>query len=153
MFSHASTSSAVKVHVYGYALSTELIFAYRNVTLHSLSIRVPENSDHLTVLELRKLKLYPAPLFTDIARGYLSIPASSASAERLFGDAGYQQGARRQHETSSVTEMLLMIRSYVKARIADHQAQNGILSGRADSVRFLAEQIAKSIHEKDNTRL
>ncbi len=32
----------------------------------------------------------------DAARAFLSMQASSASAERLFRDAGYQKGTRRQ---------------------------------------------------------
>ncbi len=49
----------------------------------------------------------------DAARAFLSISASSASAERLFGDAGYQEGTLRQGTGSLVTEMLLMVRRYV----------------------------------------
>lgn len=35
--------------------------------------------------------------FMDGAGAYLSIQASSASADRLFGDAGIQEATRRQH--------------------------------------------------------
>ncbi len=47
-----------------------------------------------SVVDLRKRQLSLAPLFLDAARAFLSIRASSASAERLFGDAGYQEGTR-----------------------------------------------------------
>ncbi len=55
-----------------------------------------ENS---TARDLSKRKLYFVILFVDVARAYLSIQASSASAEHLFGDAGYQEGTRRQPAT------------------------------------------------------
>ncbi len=53
--------------------------------------RSVENS---SVVDLRERRLSLAPLFLDAARAFLSIQASSASAERLFGDAGYQEGTR-----------------------------------------------------------
>ena len=52
-------------------------------------------ADTSSTSDLRQRKLYLAPLFIEAARAYLSIQASSASAERLFGDAGYYEGARR----------------------------------------------------------
>ncbi len=48
------------------------------------------------LIDLRKQRLYLEPLFLETARAVLSIQASSASAELLFGDAGYGEGVRRQ---------------------------------------------------------
>ena len=101
-----------------------------------------ENS---SILQLRKQKLYFAPLFTEAALGYLSIQASSASTERLFGEAGLQKGTRHQHTDSTLTEMLLIIRSYVRTRMQDCSAQNGFLSRRAQCVKELSEDIAREI--------
>ena len=58
--------------------------------------------------------------FAEPARAYLSIQASSASAERLFGDAGYQEGVRRQHVETGIAEMLLTIRYLIQQRTNAH---------------------------------
>ena len=75
----------------------------------------------------------------------LSIQASSAAAERLFGDAGYYEGLRRQNTESSYTEMLLLIRSFVSSRIDGATKQVGFLSSRAQVVKDTAEEIAREI--------
>lgn len=100
--------------------------------------------------DLRKRKMYLAPLFIDAARAFLSVQASSASAERLFGDAGYCEGTRRKHGESSVTEMLLMIRSYVRAQIDYASTHNAFLSSRAHFLKDLAFKIAALIENKDD---
>ncbi len=89
------------------------------------------------VIDLRKQKLYLAPLFLEAARAILSIQASSASAERLFGDGGYQEGARRQTGDSSVTAMLLLIRSCVRSRLDNTLRKRGFISWRAQAFQFL----------------
>ncbi len=106
--------------------------------------RSVENS---SVVDLRKRRLSLAPLFLDAARAFLSIQASSASAERLFGDAGYQEGTRRQGTGSPVTEMLLMVRSYVVAHLNSPSRQTGFISNRAQAVKELAEAIATELEE------
>lgn len=66
------------------------------------------------VSQLRKRKIYFVPVFIDAVRTFISIQTSSASAGRLFGDAGYHESTCLQHGNSAVTEMLLMIRGYVR---------------------------------------
>ncbi len=88
-----------------------------------------------------------APLFLDAARAFLSIQASSASAERLFGDARYQKGIRRQGTGSPATEMLLMVRSYVVAHLNSPSRQTGFIGNRAQAVKELAEAIATELEE------
>ncbi len=83
------------------------------------------------------------------ARAFLSIQAASASAERLFGDAGYQEGTRRQATGSSVTEMLLMVRSYVVTQIKSALKQARFIRSRAHAVKELAEDIAIVLEELD----
>ncbi len=73
--------------------------------------------------------------------------ARSASAERLFGDAGYQEGTRRQGTGSPVTEMLLMVRSYVVAHLNSPLRQAGFISNRAQAGKELAEAIATELEE------
>lgn len=101
-----------------------------------------------SVTDLRNRNLLLAPLFIDLARAFLCIQASSASIERVFGDAGYQEGSRRQHTQDSVTEMLFLIRSFVKSRIESATRQTEFLSRRANGVKELAEEIAKLIEQK-----
>ncbi len=73
--------------------------------------------------------------------------ASSASAERLFGDARYQEGTRRQVTGSPVTEVLLVVRSYVVAHLKSPSRQTGFVSNRAQAVKELAEAIARELEE------
>ncbi len=89
----------------------------------------------ISVADLCKRKFYLPPLFLDASSACLSTQSSSASAERQFGDAGYQEGFRRQHGESSVIEMLLMIRSFVHSRIANASRQKGFLSSRAQDAK------------------
>lgn len=42
---------------------------------------------HGNVTDLRKKKIYLAPLYIELAGAFLSIQASSAVAERFFGDS------------------------------------------------------------------
>lgn len=85
----------------------------------------------------------------DVARAYLSIQASSAPAERLFSDAGLQEGARRQHTDPSTSEMLLTIRHLVIMRtrpdLLANVAQRGPLSVEATAIYNLAVEIAEKI--------
>ncbi len=97
--------------------------------------RTIENS---TVMDLRKEKLYLAPLFLEAAHAFLSIQASSAFAERLFGDAGFRERARRQTGDPSVTEMLLLIRSYVHSRLDSAHRQRGFIRRRAQAFKEIA---------------
>ena len=99
--------------------------------------------ENLSVIELRRKKLYLAPIFIDAARAYLSVQASSAAAEGLFSDAGHLEGTRRTQCDTSVTEMLLFIRSYVKMHLSRAPAQKGFLSGKAGSVKSIAVDIAR----------
>ncbi len=71
--------------------------------------------------------------------------SSSASTERLFGNAGCQGGFRRQHTESSVTEMLFMSRSFAHSRTDNAPKQQEFLSSRAQAVKDLAEEIAGEI--------
>ena len=95
-----------------------------------------------TVTDLSRRKLYQAPLFSDIARAFLSVQSSSAFPERLFSDAGNYEGSLRQHAESSFEELLLMIRSYVQEHVRTSPRQQSFLSGLAQAVRDLAEEIA-----------
>ncbi len=92
-----------------------------------------------------KRKFYLALLFLNVARAYLSVQPSSASAEPLFGDVDYQEGFRRQRGESPVTEMLLLIRSFVHSRIDKAPKQQGFLSSRAQAVKDVAEEIPGEI--------
>lgn len=69
------------------------------------------------VLDICEKILALVPLFFDCARAFVSIHASSASVERLFGEAVHQEGTRRTSKSFSVTEMLLIVRSCVENRI------------------------------------
>lgn len=98
-----------------------------------------------SVVTIRKRKLSHAPICIDVARAFLSIQASSASGERLFGDAGYQEGSRRQTCHQSLSDMLLLIRSYVLHRLKMSNNQSFFLGGRAQTVKELAIQVASRI--------
>ena len=104
--------------------------------------------EHSNVTDLRRRKLYMAPMFIEVARAFLSIQASSAAAERLFGDAGYNEGIRRQHTADSMTEMLLMIRSYILSYIECSGTQKSFLSSRAQMTVDLADKISKQISKQ-----
>ncbi len=83
----------------------------------------------------------------DAARAFLLVQASSTSAERLFQDAGYQEGTCRQGTGSPVTEMLLMVRSYVVADLNSPSRRTGFMTNRAQAVKELAEAIATELEE------
>ncbi len=75
----------------------------------------------------------------------MNVQSSLVSAERLFGGAGYQEGFRRHHGKSSVTEMLLMIRSFGHLRIDSVPKKQGFLNSRAQAMKNLAEETAGKI--------
>ncbi len=83
----------------------------------------------------------------DAARAFRSIKASSASAEGLFEDAGYQEGTRRQGTGSPVTDMLLMECSYVFAHLNSPSRQTSFIRNRAQAVKELAEAITTELEE------
>lgn len=99
--------------------------------------------------ELAAEKIQLVPFLMDAARAYLSIQASSASAERLFSDAGLQEGARRQHTDPSMSEMLLTMRHLVMMRtrpeILRNLPQTGSLGVSATVIYNLAVEIATKI--------
>ena len=101
-----------------------------------------ENS---TVKELRRNKLYAAPIFIDFVRAFLSIQISSAPSKNLFSDAGYQEGIRRQNEELTMTEMLLFIRDHVRKRLKQRNTRREFISSTAESVQEVAEEIERSI--------
>lgn len=109
------------------------------------------NMSNVTASELQQRKISSVLHFLEPARAYLSIQASSASAERLFGDAGFQEGIRRQHTDPSMAEMLLTIRYLVMQRTDPSvvqrlgAAQSGSLSVRATLITNLATEIAEKI--------
>ena len=82
-----------------------------------------------------------APIFIDFDRAYLSIQAPSASDERLFGDAGYSEGDRRQHNDDSMNEMLLMIRRYLLSYIETTTTKVWLISSRAQAIVDFADKI------------
>ena len=86
-----------------------------------------------------------APMFIDLARAFLSIQASSAAAERLFGDAGYNEGFRRQNNGDTVTEMLLVIRSFLMSHIENARSQTSFLSARSQSIVNLTDEICSEM--------
>lgn len=63
------------------------------------------------VTSLQKQRHYMDPFLIELAQAFLSIHASFAWCEHLFGDAGHGEGHRRQHVRDSVSEIVLMIRS------------------------------------------
>ena len=87
------------------------------------------------------------------ARAYLSIQASSAAAERLFGPAGTQEGQRRQQTEPAMSEMLLTIRYVVMLRTSPKVVrlywQSSSLSVKGTLISELATEIAKKIEEND----
>jgi len=104
--------------------------------------REVENS---TGAMLRKRKVFQASLFTEMARAFLSIQASSAPVERLFSDSGLYEGNRRHHGNSSIEEMLFTIRSCVQQRIMSRKGQSLFISAHAEAVMDFATEIAVRI--------
>ena len=43
------------------------------------------------VIDLRKRKIFSGLFFIEFAKAFLSIQASSAEIERVFGDSGYEK--------------------------------------------------------------
>ena len=97
------------------------------------------------VRDLQTRQMLSACEFMGIARAFLSVQASSASAERLFGDAWHQEGDRRQHADPALAEMLLMIRSYVTSLTQVSTPQSPFLSKRAQILIELASIITEEI--------
>lgn len=64
------------------------------------------------VMSLSSHGLYMVPLLFNLDREFLSIKASSASCERRFGDAGHNENYLRKNIQDSMSQMLLMIRSF-----------------------------------------
>lgn len=61
-----------------------------------------------------------ASQFVTVARSFLVLPASSASAERLFSDAGNLEGRKRHNITPKRMDMVLTIRKW----LLDHFKEN-----------------------------
>ena len=55
-------------------------------------------------------------------------------------------GSRRHNGASANEEILFTIRSYVKQRVSNSRAQSAFTSGKAQSIKELAEQIAVGIN-------
>ncbi len=109
------------------------------------------NIEKGNIRELTKKRLYSAPLFVDAARAFLSIQASSASAERLFSDSGNQEGSRRHHGDPAYAEMLLFIRTFTKSRLeCGMGTQRGFTSFRADKFMELCREVARGIELLNN---
>lgn len=89
--------------------------------------------------------------FAKAARAYLSLQATSASAERLFGVAGYQEGSRRTSSSTDHTEMLLLIRALIQARLdagtVAPQVDDSFMAASRESkiIYTLAKQVAAMI--------
>lgn len=122
--------------------------------LNSVGIHCPveslkwwANIENSSVIELRRRRLYTAPLLIDVARAFLSIQASSAAAERLFGDAGHNEGDRRQHCDDTMTEMLLTIKSFVYSFLENAKTQSSFLTSRAQTVKDLVNIICEEINK------
>lgn len=64
----------------------------------------------------------------DFSIACFSIQASYASAERIFGDPGAQEGNKEKHTDVSISETTLCIRSYVKQCINNAPGKLGFYS-------------------------
>jgi hypothetical protein len=79
--------------------------------------------------------------FVTSARAFLAMPASSASAERLFSDAGNVEGAMRHNQSTATLDMNLVVRG------AELPAHDGDASSLANTTEMLAK-LVKSVCNK-----
>jgi len=102
--------------------------------------------------------LVEAARLTDVARCFLSVQASSASAERMFSDAGHGNTHQRQSMPMYTLEMLLVIRAFVKRRVeaaaqqAVSVAQTDLHSARSAHVLVVVRQIANAVATKQRAQ-
>lgn len=87
-------------------------------------------------------------VFLERSLEFLCIQASSASAERLFGDLRSYKGARHQHVDNSVIEILLVIQSFVKAQMDKDTGHRAFLISPAQALQSLVQEINLFIREK-----
>ena len=91
------------------------------------------------------------------ARAFLSMQASSASAERLFSAAGYVEGGNRHNQSMAKMEMELVIRKWVLSELSVDGIEPGSLP--SDAITPLAnasqlfvnlvDRVAKSVVEAE----
>jgi len=96
--------------------------------------------------------LVDAVRLVDAARPFLSTQASSASAERMFSDAGYINAYQRQSMPMFMLEMLLVIRAFVQCRVESvlltSVVQSDLHSARAERILVVSREIANAIAAK-----
>jgi hypothetical protein len=89
--------------------------------------------------------------FVTVARAFLAMQASSASAERLFSDAGNVEGAKRHNQSTAVLEMNLVIRKWVLSELSATELDPGgvelsLLSNGAQHYQTLVRKVAILVH-------
>jgi hypothetical protein len=85
-----------------------------------------------------------AMFFTDSARAFLAMQASSASAERLFSDAGnIVEGAMRHNQSTATLEMNVVVRAFVKSELGG-LANASIAPAYQNLVKKNAAKVASS---------
>lgn len=88
----------------------------------------------------------------NFAQTLLSIQASSASCERLYGDVRHGEEDRRQHVCESMSEMLSAICSFTLPYIKIAETQISFLSSRGQSTKDLEGLICNEFNKKKLTR-
>lgn len=94
-----------------------------------------------------------AIFFTESARAFLAMQASSASAERLLSAAGRVEDAMRHNQSAAVLEMTLVIRAFVKRELGlDGQklVYSDVGSAYGKLIKIMAAKIA-SIRARDQS--
>lgn len=94
-----------------------------------------------------KEELYLIQMFLAVAKAFLSMQVSSALVDRLFGDAGYQEGLRCQSVDDATLEMYFDVQGLVKARMQRFCARTGLITSRTAEIRQLMHEIAVMLYD------
>ena len=90
----------------------------------------------------------PKP-FNMVAQACLSSQASSAAAERLFGDLGKSEGNQAQEQLTSTIEMRELIRMFVLSETVELKLpQTGMIHPQADAFQRLVSRVSTEIRKE-----
>jgi hypothetical protein len=98
-------------------------------------------------VEANPLANIDAARFIMSARAFLAMPASSASAERLFSDAGNVENAKRHNQSVAVLDMMLILRGWVRSELQARDSDSSGLANTREAYAELVRRVCRKVME------